>query len=781
MVTGPVTGRRLAQALLILSAFCVLALGAGAVSASGANVVTEFTTGVTAGSEPGSIVAGPDGNLWFTEMAGNRIGRISTDGTVTEFPLPDNTDPVGITVGPDNNLWFSAAHGIGRITTGGTVTNFRVPAPYLTNGLYAIAAGADGNLWSVDTLDNRIWRTTTTGTWTPFSTNINAQIRAIAAGPDGNLWFPEEIIPTGKLGRITPAGVITELPGGSSSLSPTERSGIVVGPDGNLWFTERAGPRIIRSTIAGGITEFSSGITPDGTALTQPFGIATGPDDALWFTEFGARQIGRITPLGTVTEYGNGSITGAPTADVIGSDGNLWFTEMGLDGLGQMLLGSSTMSPDITAATAIGTFPSISSGVLGMPAGTPPCGAGAGRAWFTFVAAAAGFYQASSLGSASPAAICVFSGSPGSLVRETASEEATTGRLTTARATAGFVGTAGRRYYILVSGAPATFHLVVQKTAAPPWMPVRMRAGDEWLPNASGQALAWTQLSSANLPYALVEEPGGTPQAFSSASRDVWAVGLSGGRLLVQRGDPNGPHSDLLLYDVTTRRQVRLPKAVNTKGWDFAGAGSLSGHRLVVVHGGDSDKTQTLVMVDLRKGRSTTVAKRSKKALPPIEGSSMAGSWVEWLTSGNRWAVHRYDTRHHKATATKPPSGLSDYAGSILPDGTVYFVRGGTACGDRIRLMRWRPGKQPEQVAAAPAGYDVEDLNAVQIGATTWAYMALFSCDKNAPNEDIVRVPVDVPGIGLVRSALVPARAQGPARVRARSGAAPASDRLRYR
>ena len=47
--------------------------------------VTEFTAGITPGSVPEGITAGPDGNLWFTEINGNQIGRITPGGTVTEF------------------------------------------------------------------------------------------------------------------------------------------------------------------------------------------------------------------------------------------------------------------------------------------------------------------------------------------------------------------------------------------------------------------------------------------------------------------------------------------------------------------------------------------------------------------------------------------------------------------------------------------------------------------------------------------------------------------------
>ena len=67
---------------------------------------------MTAGAQPTSIVAGPDGNLWFTEFnGGNRIGRITTAGVITEFStgITAGALPYGITAGPDGNLWFTEA------------------------------------------------------------------------------------------------------------------------------------------------------------------------------------------------------------------------------------------------------------------------------------------------------------------------------------------------------------------------------------------------------------------------------------------------------------------------------------------------------------------------------------------------------------------------------------------------------------------------------------------------------------------------------------------------
>ncbi len=84
----------------------------------------------TAKSGLGGITAGPDGNLWFTEegtiqngkfIGGNQIGRITPSGIITEFALPTaNSGPTGITAGPDGNLWFTEFNGnkIGWISPG---------------------------------------------------------------------------------------------------------------------------------------------------------------------------------------------------------------------------------------------------------------------------------------------------------------------------------------------------------------------------------------------------------------------------------------------------------------------------------------------------------------------------------------------------------------------------------------------------------------------------------------------------------------------------------------
>src|SRR5437588_1710994 len=86
--------------------------------------ITEYPVPL-AGGLLQSITVGADGALWFTANAAGKIGKITTTGVVTEYPI-STTDPEGITSGPDGALWFTPENvdKIGRIGTDGIVTFF---------------------------------------------------------------------------------------------------------------------------------------------------------------------------------------------------------------------------------------------------------------------------------------------------------------------------------------------------------------------------------------------------------------------------------------------------------------------------------------------------------------------------------------------------------------------------------------------------------------------------------------------------------------------------------
>ncbi len=84
-------------------------------------LITEFPV-PTAMSYASRIVAGPDGAMWFVESSaeGNRIGRIDVvSGAISEFPIPTAaSQSTGIALGPDGAIWFTEyiTHKIGRLS-----------------------------------------------------------------------------------------------------------------------------------------------------------------------------------------------------------------------------------------------------------------------------------------------------------------------------------------------------------------------------------------------------------------------------------------------------------------------------------------------------------------------------------------------------------------------------------------------------------------------------------------------------------------------------------------
>jgi virginiamycin B lyase len=304
----------------------------------------------TASSGLDQITVGPDGNLWFTENRGNKIGEINpTSHAILEFPIPTpSSGPDGITAGPDGDLWFTEqdANKIGQINpTTHAIAEF--PVPTANSSPQAITTGPGGDLWFTEKLGNKIGEinpTTHVINEFPLPT-ANSSPNGIAAGSDGNLWFTEL---AGRIGEINPdTHAIVEFPVPTAGDMPTE---ITLGPDGNLWFTVQT------FSIAGSIGE----INPTTHAINEfsvyvgqePVAVTTGPDANLWFgveiqsLANGAPQIGQINPTThAINEFPTPTVTGFPSGITAGPDGNLWFPDG--NSIDQAVLGAQATAPDL--------------------------------------------------------------------------------------------------------------------------------------------------------------------------------------------------------------------------------------------------------------------------------------------------------------------------------------------------------------------------------------------------------------------------------------------------
>lgn len=376
-----------------------LTLGAAVPAlAAGKGTVVEYAGPEAAPlGEPSGITVAPDGSLWFAQTHNNKIGRITTDGVITQFSLPATSctpnvetgltcEPTGIAADKNGDLWFTEADAdrIGRFHPATSAfTEFPLPQGWISpNG---IAVGSDSRIWftmeqfdltggAIGVIDPADPGTATAPKITTYHTlaggdaRIKGEPSSITAGESGVLWFAGGE----SIGKITTAGVITEYdsiqdgttkPGG-------EFKGITAGPNGSVWFTESDdsdGPNRVWERNKDGA--FKATLVGDSNN-EELAGITRGPDGNVWFAENDADKVGSINvTTGAITEYGtaNGiSAKSDATGIVTGPDGNIWFTESSDVGkIGRLFVAPPVITGISAACEAGGTVVTISGTGLG--------------------------------------------------------------------------------------------------------------------------------------------------------------------------------------------------------------------------------------------------------------------------------------------------------------------------------------------------------------------------------------------------------------------------------
>jgi len=234
------------------------------------------------------------GFLWYASYSPGRIGRLNlSSGAVSEFEVGNGTFPIAVAATADGNAWLTqrGAARITRVTPQGDMTHFPLPDGMKAE---AIVRGGDGNLWFAEgTTGARLGRMTPNGEVTLF-TRPNAQFGGfLAVCGDGNVWFSDTVV----WGRITPAGIITEFKPATGSVPYA----IDCAPDGTLWGVDsgETAPRLYR-------------MTPNGQFTSVPWPVESGQanryasvstDGAVWvlISHVGAAadSVVRIAPAAT--------------------------------------------------------------------------------------------------------------------------------------------------------------------------------------------------------------------------------------------------------------------------------------------------------------------------------------------------------------------------------------------------------------------------------------------------------------------------------------------------
>jgi RHS repeat-associated protein len=355
-----------------------LSLGTGAVRSADALPLTALPfagTGVAGfsgdggpavaariGANIGSLRAGPDGTLYFTDVTNRRIRRVSPDGIITTIA---GTGPSEIDTTPASTQATAAALRPGPLALGsGPGSLLFVDTPELRTNLVRrlamdgtipfVAGNYHDSCFGSGFCDSHFF----SGDLGPATDADLEVVTDIEIARDGALYIlAGQLDASGnrvfRIRRVDADGSIRLVAGGDpGGIVPGARNidGIALGPDGSIYFavnmdvTIPGGTthlrQIRRISASGEVTVFAGTDAPcpasdslcfdepsgDGVLATEarlaaPARPAFGPDGALYFIEQVTGDIRRVTPDGIISSMG---AKVGPQAFTVAPDGSLY-------------------------------------------------------------------------------------------------------------------------------------------------------------------------------------------------------------------------------------------------------------------------------------------------------------------------------------------------------------------------------------------------------------------------------------------------------------------------
>ena len=203
---------------------------------------------LTLPSAPNDLVLDKKGNIWFTELNANALGRLNIhSGQIQQYSLtPTKTtqsiNPYGITIDPQGNIWFTEAstNNIGRLDAKtGLISYFSMQGS--STPLMEIAADEHGIIWATSFSSGLLLSfNPETVTFTPFYAPSLGGLYGITITSEGQVWVT--ITAANAIANLDPiANRFIDYSIPSNGSLPL---GVLIGANGSLWFTEAGSNKI---------------------------------------------------------------------------------------------------------------------------------------------------------------------------------------------------------------------------------------------------------------------------------------------------------------------------------------------------------------------------------------------------------------------------------------------------------------------------------------------------------------------------------------------------------
>jgi virginiamycin B lyase len=238
-------------------------------------------------SRPHDPAQAPDGSLWYTGQAANKLGRLDpTTGAFKEYPLKTpHSGPHGLVADQQGNIWFTAisAGYLGKLDPKtGDIREYR-PADKTEIDPHTPVFDHNGMLWFTNEETNYVGRLDpSTGQMTlAKSPTAHAVPYGIVVLPNDAPLFCE--FGTNKLATVdSKTMTVHEYPLPNASARPRR---IALAPDGTVFYTDFARGYLGHFDAAAGklLREWPS----PGGSDSEPYGIAISADGIVWYSESG--------------------------------------------------------------------------------------------------------------------------------------------------------------------------------------------------------------------------------------------------------------------------------------------------------------------------------------------------------------------------------------------------------------------------------------------------------------------------------------------------------------
>ncbi|HEX6208460.1 MAG TPA: hypothetical protein VF058_08910 [Actinomycetota bacterium] len=256
-----------------------------------------------------------------------------------------------------------------------------------------------------------------------------------------------------------------------------------------------------------------------------------------------------------------------------------------------------------------------------------------------------------------------------------------------------------RRSLVLVAAlAVALTNALPAEAVAPQTVVATNKA--EWKAAATDQWLAWTVWTGrADIVYA---KPVGGSRFRVNRKGSNGVLGAIDGTTLVYQEFTLGRRgrSSIWFMDLETRTKTKAPGAVNSRQWEYWP--SLSGDWLLFArHLNTGGRRLYLFNRTTQERRLVASMSRGRRVLltGQVRGEYVSFEKTTWDRRGRATScnVYRYDIASSATTLIPNPEKKCQWGPSVNDEGTVYFARGGFACGRGVSL-RSHPIGGPTQV-----------------------------------------------------------------------------------